>query len=269
MKKQILIHIDSDSFPFSVEGAVGYGAQEVLIAKDDNLISALSWRDLGYTVVPFIDEVNFGKLKQGITELLKNIVELRLKVPCEEFSLATYHRYVDSNDKHLKVVGDFRSSLPLTQFPIDPDLVFDRASQLLEIPVGPGKLEPHFGIRVVRPHSHDHNPPHKDVWLDRLRNAVNLYAPLAGSDAKSSLPLIPGSHYWKESEIERTLEGAKGAFLYTVPAVTDAKFPLKFLRPNPKQNEALFFSPYLIHGGGVNLNEDTTRVSLEMRFWRK
>ncbi len=144
MKKQILIHIDSDSFPFSVEGAVGYGAQEVLIAKDDNLISALSWRDLGYTVVPFIDEVNFGKLKQGITELLKNIVELRLKVPCEEFSLATYHRYVDSNDKHLKVVGDFRSSLPLTQFPIDPDLVFDSSLPTIRNSRGPRETRTSF-----------------------------------------------------------------------------------------------------------------------------
>jgi ectoine hydroxylase-related dioxygenase (phytanoyl-CoA dioxygenase family) len=41
------------------------------------------------------------------------------------------------------------------------------------------------------------------------------------------------------------------------------------IRPNPKPGEMLLFSPYLIHGGGVNFNKDITRVSLEMRFFRK
>jgi ectoine hydroxylase-related dioxygenase (phytanoyl-CoA dioxygenase family) len=41
------------------------------------------------------------------------------------------------------------------------------------------------------------------------------------------------------------------------------------IRPNPKPGQAMLFSPYLVHGGGYNLNTDTTRVSLEMRFWKK
>ena len=40
------------------------------------------------------------------------------------------------------------------------------------------------------------------------------------------------------------------------------------VRPNPGRNEMIVFSPYLIHRGGVNLNPDTTRMSLEMRFWQ-
>ena len=40
-------------------------------------------------------------------------------------------------------------------------------------------------------------------------------------------------------------------------------------RPDPNPDEVLVFSPYLIHGGAVNLNEDMTRVSLEMRLWRR
>jgi len=40
-------------------------------------------------------------------------------------------------------------------------------------------------------------------------------------------------------------------------------------RPNPGENEMLLFSPYLVHGGGYNFNTDMTRISLEMRFWRK
>jgi ectoine hydroxylase-related dioxygenase (phytanoyl-CoA dioxygenase family) len=40
-------------------------------------------------------------------------------------------------------------------------------------------------------------------------------------------------------------------------------------RPDPQAGEVLVFSPYLIHGGAMNFNSDVTRLSLEMRFWRK
>ena len=40
------------------------------------------------------------------------------------------------------------------------------------------------------------------------------------------------------------------------------------ITPNPAFDEVLVFTPYALHGGGVNLNKDTTRVSLEMRFWK-
>jgi ectoine hydroxylase-related dioxygenase (phytanoyl-CoA dioxygenase family) len=43
----------------------------------------------------------------------------------------------------------------------------------------------------------------------------------------------------------------------------------EFIRPDPKIGEVLVFSPYLIHGGSVNLNDDTTRISIEVRLWRK
>jgi ectoine hydroxylase-related dioxygenase (phytanoyl-CoA dioxygenase family) len=29
----------------------------------------------------------------------------------------------------------------------------------------------------------------------------------------------------------------------------------------------MIFSPYLVHGAGINEEEDLTRISLEMRFW--
>ena len=34
------------------------------------------------------------------------------------------------------------------------------------------------------------------------------------------------------------------------------------------RSELLVFSPYLIHGGGVNFQGTVTRASLEARFWR-
>ncbi len=103
-----------------------------------------------------------------------------------------------------------------------------------------------------------------------LAKDADVLVPLAGSTESSSVPLVPESHRWKESEIERTLDGARtNGQSYTVPAVVGAKRELRLVRPNPGTNEVLVFSPYLIHGGGGNRNPDQTRVSLELRFWRR
>lgn len=57
--------------------------------------------------------------------------------------------------------------------------------------------------------------------------------------------------------------------VFTVPSVVSATRPLTMMRPSPGPNELLVFSPYLIHGGAFNQQKDLTRVSLEMRFWRR
>ena len=54
-----------------------------------------------------------------------------------------------------------------------------------------------------------------------------------------------------------------------MPAVTAIKDEYELVRPNPKPNEVLLFSPYLIHGGASNLNEDQTRISIEVRLWKQ
>ena len=52
-----------------------------------------------------------------------------------------------------------------------------------------------------------------------------------------------------------------------MPTLVAAARPLHLLRPNLGTDEVLLFSPYLLHSGAVNLNNDQTRISLEMRFW--
>ena len=56
---------------------------------------------------------------------------------------------------------------------------------------------------------------------------------------------------------------------YTVPAVTGVRRGWRMVRPQVRPNELMVFTPYAIHGGGVNRNCDRTRVSLEIRFWRR
>jgi ectoine hydroxylase-related dioxygenase (phytanoyl-CoA dioxygenase family) len=127
-----------------------------------------------------------------------------------------------------------------------------------------------FHFRVIRPNSADNNPLHRDVWLEDYAACINLYIPVAGSNARSSLILLPESHYWPESRVQKTVSGAMiGHARFNVPAVTAIEGDYSVMRPDPKENEVLVFSPYLIHGGAVNLNADETRISIEMRLWRK
>jgi len=117
----------------------------------------------------------------------------------------------------------------------------------------------------------DNNPPNSDIWLDILRNAVNIYVPICGSSMSSSLYLLLGSHLAKESEIERTKDGVMlNGTAYTIPCLisyNDKQVVLS--RSDVKMNEIMVFSPYLVHGGDYNFQDDLTLISLEARFWIK
>ena len=274
MARTLTIDYGTEQVVLPVDGETAWGDDRVLLLEDDNLISGCAWMPAGYTIAPFLDAADFSALSAGLHDVIADCMREVGVDPPDGFRLEDYHRIVETTERHLAVANRIRGAFPIDRFPIDPGLVTDRLSEIVGVPVGlvhpRGAFPEHFCVRIVRPDSRDNNPPHRDVWLDRLRDGVNIYAPLAGSDARSSLPLVAGSHLWNESEIERTTAGATvGSMSYTVPSVVGAKHPLRMIRPDPRPNEVLVFSPYLVHGGAVNLNPDVTRVSLEMRFWRR
>lgn len=262
----------SISFARDVPGVVG--PDRVLLDEDDNLIASTPWAAEGFTVQPFLDPVDWGRLRDGLSELVRGLVRGAGKVQAGSFGLEDYHRQVAADPAlHAAVARQAGRGFPVDRLPIDVARVIERIAEITGVsglhPVEPGSTEGVFNLRLVRPQSGDNNPLHRDVWLDRLRNAVNLYVPLAGSDASSSLALVPGSHLWSEAEIARTESGALiDGVRYTVPSVVGARQELRAIRPDPRPNEVLVFSPYLIHGGATNPHPDRTRVSLEMRFWR-
>ena len=261
-----------------VEGPRQSGEGRVLLEDDDDLTAQTSWAAAGYTVERFLAPALCDTLRIGIRQHVFRVMnELGMRVKSHE-SLERYHVLIE-HQRHLHgALVRQLNKIPFTRLPVSPPLIAERISDVCGIPLS--LVNPHegvptpwasvFGIRIVRPRSTDHNPLHKDAWLPWLRNAVNLYVPIAGSNERSSLCLVPGSHRWSEADIERTSSGAVvNGRHYTVPRLTSARRPLAIIRPNPAQNEVLVFSPYLIHGGAVNLNPDITRVSLELRLWRR
>jgi hypothetical protein len=271
--RQITLDYDDEQVTFAVEGETAVGPPNVLLDGDDDLTAGTAWAVDGYTVAPFLADDEYAALKAGIQRTLETrIAAAGLAVP-DGFTLERYHHAVTTDDAHAAVSAQGPWCHPVADLAVPVERISARISAILRVAVSTrpphAEFPEHFCYRVVRPRSRDNNPPHRDVWLDRLRHAVNIYVPFAGSTPRSSLPLVRGSHRWKESEIERTADGARvNGMTFTVPSVVGAAHPLALLRPDPAPNEVLVFSPYLIHGGAFNQQADATRVSLEMRFWR-
>tara|TARA_B110000211_G_C13998927_1_gene517524 strand:- start:228 stop:1055 length:828 start_codon:yes stop_codon:yes gene_type:complete len=266
--------IENKSVELSLEGDTYVGKDEVLVNQDINLIDGLPWSDKGFSLNDFLSNDQNEQFIKGITEKVKGLVVETGGIVDDLFTLERYHLYVD-DEIHLKIAYIIKPGFDVKTFPIDFDLVTQRVAEITNKSVTTEANHDAllgYHLRIVRPLKfQDSNPPHRDVWLDRLRNAVNIYVPICGSSIDSCLPLIPGSHLAKESDIERTKDGALlNGTRYTVPCVISFKGEeLTLNRINVKNNEIMVFSPYLIHGGGYNFQENTTRISLEVRFWKK
>lgn len=269
--KSFVVLLGESEHEFLIDGETGYGQDEVLLQKDDNLLARHPANHEGYFIADLLSKEEFLRFRAWTLAFMKDTLKEmdgQRRNDLERLSLENYHEYVTDRE-HALFCRALQGCLSTSIFPMDVEEFSARISELIGVPVSPEQTG-RFCLRVIRPNSNDNNPPHRDVWLDHLRNAVNIYLPLAGSNPRSSLPMVRGSHFWKESEIERTLQGAKiQGVAFTVPSVTGAKRPIMMERPDPREGQVLLFSPYLIHGGGVNMNRDHTRVSIEMRFWRR
>lgn len=223
-------------------------------------------------------------IKQSVKRFIYNKVSKfnsNLNISESDFCLEKYHTFV-SNEQHLNVINSFRGKfnffgcggIPLSELGIPFTDLDGFVNNTLQTSVKFSTNKKKFGfkfdkfwIRIIRPKINDNNPPHKDSHLQRLKHLVNIYLPLAGSNEHSSLPVITGSHLESDREY---IVSESPCYIYgksnTVPCIVHREKGLNLFTPNPSQEEILLFSSHLIHGGGINDNADTTRVSLEMRF---
>jgi len=265
-------HLNKKKVVYHAEGSKTAGSDKILLQEAIDLTNGKPWGKNGYIVSPFIEENVFKNFEAKTEKLLISLWEKSgLSIP-HDFQLDQYHTLAFNQDLHLSAVEKTKL-LSVSDFPIPISEIENRISEICEtnlVAKNPFDNQSVFHFRVVRPNSNDNNPLHRDVWLEDYANCINLYIPVAGSNELSSLTIIPGSHHWPESKIERTLEGAivKGT-KFNVPAVTRINEEYEIVRPNPQRNEVLVFSPYLIHGGAVNLNPHQTRISIELRLWKK
>lgn len=256
---------------YEIAGDTVIGQAEVLLHMDEDLTQQTFWAQQGYAVTPLLSASEFATLRQGIQHILQRLVQAQGVDVVDEEDLTHYHRWIRHDEALHYAIAKW--GLPLSELPMDPAILTQRISDRVGIPLRIKKLpnasEIVFGFRVVRPGSSDESPFHRDAWQSFWRHTLNVWIPVAGCDAQSTLSVVPGSHRWPESDVERTVEGALvNGRQYRVPAVVSILRPFEVMQPNPSYTEALLFSPYLIHGGGSNQNPDQTRISIELRFER-
>lgn len=287
----LIYKIDASEISFDIRGCIKSGENEILLDNEINLLDKSNFKTAGYTINQLFTDREFNQIRKFISRKLEQALRNICNKKVAFFNPINYHHYI-SDSEHIQMVKILNNSWSIEDFPVNFKIIENRISSLLKqrVTTRIRHLNRHneeyrnmllkiksrkisvYNIRIVRPQKFlDCNPPHKDVWINRLKNGINIYIPLWGSTENSSLPLIPSSHLVGENKIERTL----GKYLiknrqYTVPvAISINKSPLHLVRPNPKPKEAMIFSPYLIHGGAYNFEEDITRISLECRFWLK
>jgi hypothetical protein len=256
---------------YEAEGHRAYGNNTTLLRHAVDLTANTAWNKKGFTIEKLFPSNEYAVFKREIYALLISLwKEAGLSIS-DDFLLDQYHTLIQHPDEHFAAVEKTKL-ISTTQFPLGIAILERRISQLCNINLiakNPFDDQSVFHFRVIRPQSKDNNPLHRDVWLEDYESCINLYIPIAGSNALSSLILLPESHYWPESRIERTMSGAHiNGIKFNVPAVTAIDGDFTIERPDPQENEMLLFSPYLIHGGAINLNTNKTRISIELRLWR-
>jgi hypothetical protein len=271
-QRTIKFFIEQREITCSIEGYLRETSQECLVQADNNLLAGTRYNTAGFGVEKLLSIDQFAELKGQITALVKEKLKMFTSQELSGFTLEKYHTFV-TDEEHLAFVNSIKMCIDIAEFPIDETLITDKMGTLLQkkLSFTCRGLENRkfFCLRFVRPSKNqDCNPPHKDVYIDRLRNAVNMYVPLSGSTSESSLSLLPGSHRWLESDCEVTENNSTvDGTTFSVPVICSTKTDYVLQRPNPAYGEVLLFSPYAIHGAGYNFSTDTTRVSLEMRLW--
>ena len=267
------LSLNGQDVPYRVEGTPGaVNSGEVLLASDHDLTALAPWAAQGYAVLPGLPAPHHATLQAGLAQLLRQAMRNAGCEVADDFDITQYHKAVGGDTAlHLAIIAQTKE-FKHSQFPIPLPVLENYLGEACGQPISAYNYhadERVFHLRIVRPGRADHNPLHRDVWLPEYRDGLNIYLPVAGSTDRSSLTLVPGSHYWPENAVERTERGAiYHGVPYTVPGVLRPTRPLDIIRPNPGPGEVLVFSPYLLHGAAANLNEDATRISLEMRFWK-
>ena len=263
--------VNKTNFKFDVKSKSFNRGKNVCIFKN-SIFNNKKLIEHGYTINKFPNEY-YNNIKKSIT----NFISKKLNNP-QNFELEDYHKFVD-DAKHKEVVNSFRAGnlgtngIDLSELGIPYQTFNEFINNTIDSNLSchykrDGLSIKNFWLRIVRPNKKDNNPPHKDVHVKRICDNINIYLPLAGSNHNSSLPIIPKSHLENESNyIISDSPCYVNGIEFTVPSIVHRDDGINLITPNPQCDEIMIFTPYLIHGGGVNLNTNMTRVSLEMRFF--
>ena len=231
--------------------------------------SVAALRGEGWMIYPLLNPAEFDELKERLTRHIKNRL-LEHGPVSEGFTLEKYHEAVADDATHYAISS--WAMLPDVLGPLY-ETIKGRVEALLHQKLALKEIEHRhekgtfLGFRIVRPGKTDHSPIHRDAWLPYWRNTMNIWLPVCGFGEGNTMHLLPKTHLLSDADILKTKQGASiNGRVYHVPAAIALKHPFEQTKPYLDAGEALFFSPYLLHGNGANGLPDTTRISIELRF---
>ena len=227
---------------------------------------------LGYEI--FNSDYNLWKI--DIRDCFQDYLFNQLKTNDIAFNIndiKNYHQIFNANQiQHHQFIKRISRVIPNNY--LSPNcryinLIKEKASELFKskVEIFKNKIE----FRVVRPNCADNNLFHRDHWFPYFKPLINIYLPICGSDYRSVLKIVPGSHHWPDEDVKPTFEfnsgktRSKDGILYSTPTILECKRNLEIHKPDVKEGDFMFFSPMIIHGGGEN-HGSFTRFSLEIRL---
>jgi hypothetical protein len=256
---QIITFLNEEKIEWEIKGDLSkHLTGHTISRKALNLFSILGGD--GWKVVS-VDQSYIWKAKSAIASILHSMSGGTV---CFD----NYEEKVD-DQLHLNIIQRTRD-LRSKDLGLDLVSIAEFFSDQIKLPLSPilNKLgREHLQVRIVRPNAMDFNPPHRDSYLDYYQDVLNLWMPIVCEPA-AVMPVCSGSHLWADSKVTRTAPGDAiiGSSKYTVPAVVAYEDnPLRMVRPKLVAYDAIAFTPYLIHGFGVNTSE-STRFALEVRL---
>jgi hypothetical protein len=280
MLKRCLFKINNQPFNILVQSKKFINPNKNKFLFDTNLFKNEEFLENGYFLTDFPFEWS-NSIKKNIKNYIFQFINNKENI--KNFDLNYYHNYVDDYN-HNFIINKIRGgNLGLGGIDLNllgvktkdfDDFINEQIQSNFKLSCifnFYGFKNKKFWIRIIRPNRKDNNPPHKDSHLRSfwIKDNVNIYLPIAGSNQKSSLPILPKSHL--DNENQYTISSSPcyvNGNRYTVPCIVERDGDIDMITPNPNEKQILIFTPHIVHGGGMNLNEDLTRISLEMRFFK-
>ena len=274
---EVIYTLNGSSISVDVEGDFIYGNSQCLSQVYNDLSLEQSWYKKGYEILSSHDFLDYEKMFIAVESLIRNILRSE-GVNVGGFKLKCYHRYVDNNI-HNKVIRMTRDIVP-SMLDIDVHSLITKFSEYFAAELcweSKTKYEPKIIIRIIMPKTKHFNPVHKDIYqiYERERyipQMINIWLPICGvcPQNKTGLAIAKSSHLIDESLIYRTKSGSTmNGIHYNVNCIASWNNENKLTTICPREGSFLIFSSHLIHGLGINNHEDITRVSLELRLFRK
>ena len=266
MTSSLKYFIDSQKVNCTYKACIHEDASsKAVLLGDQNLLDKTEANKKGFSVLPSFSSDEFTNLREYVLKALSQHFDCKITLE----GVTKYISSLKDNDFYAKMKSVYRQGFPVDNLEkISDKNITEKISDLLGYKINPLTVDGKQSvlIRIVRPFKYDFNPPHRDIYLNHLRNSINCFIPISGVNQYSSLALIENSHTWSEDSTIRTENSPIfNHRQFTVPAIISMAdgAKLRMFRPVVPYGSVLIFSLYY-SWGSINTSNDANKSRAEV-----